>query len=55
MGIEPIFAAWKADHLPLMHTRFILYEFSGQCESNTRPPVPKTDALSHCAMPRYII
>lgn len=48
MGIEPIFAAWKADHLPLMHTCFL----SEQQDSNLRPSDPKSDALIHYAMLR---
>ena len=47
MGIEPTYSAWKADVLPLNHTRMILLiSKSGWQDSNLRPPGPKPGALA---------
>lgn len=49
MGIEPTSSAWKAEVLPLNHTRV---RWSGRLDSNQRPSAPKADALPSCATPR---
>ena len=48
-GIEPASSAWKAEVLPLNHTRVA---WSGRLDSNQRPSAPKADALPSCATPR---
>ena len=48
-GIEPASSAWKAEVLPLNHTRM---RWSGRLDSNQRPSAPKADALPSCATPR---
>ena len=50
-GIEPSRPAWKAGALPLSYTR--IKKWSGQQDSNLRPPGPKPGALPNCAMPRH--
>ncbi len=47
-GVEPASSAWKAEVLPLNHTRM----WSGRLDSNQRPSAPKADALPNCATPR---
>ena len=48
-GVEPASSAWKAEVLPLNHTRV---RWSGRLDSNQRPSAPKADALPNCATPR---
>ena len=48
-GVEPASSAWKAEVLPLNHTRIC---WSGRLDSNQRPSAPKADALPNCATPR---
>ena len=51
-GIEPALSAWKAEVLPLNHTRICKDCWSGRQDLNLRHPAPKAGALPNCATSR---